>query len=159
METESGLIAPFRKRTRRVPALVAAFFIATLPAVCSGCRAIWDSPGVKIELTDADLAEHPNYSGNIQLLVGATLTVVLFSNGTTGFTWTNPAELSDPTVLSQSSHKYEPPPSGDAGASGREIWTFKALRRGDCSIHLEYSQPWEGGTKGARTFLLAVRIS
>jgi predicted secreted protein len=59
----------------------------------------------------------------------------------------------------QVDQKYEPPEEGGmVGASGKEIRTFKALKKGESSISMEYSQPWDGGTKAAETFELTVLV-
>jgi len=42
------------------------------------------------------------------------------------------------------------------GAGGEEVWTFKALKPGTSSLSMEYSQPWDGGTKAGQTFVLNV---
>jgi predicted secreted protein len=105
-----------------------------------------------------EFERQPNYSGSVQLAVGGTLTVALSSNGSTGFEWSNPAQISDLSVLSQLDHRYVPPSGGGTGAGGLEIWTFRALKKGNCTVYLEYSQPWNGGVKAAWTFRLAVAV-
>lgn len=67
------------------------------------------------------------------------------SNPTTGFQWSELAEISDETVIRQVSHMYvgkeykTPPPPG---TSGEEVWTFEALKEGTVTTFLEYSRPW-----------------
>jgi inhibitor of cysteine peptidase len=101
-----------------------------------------------------------SYSGKeAELGVGGSLIVTLESNpASTGFQW-ELTENSDETVLQRVDQRYEPPEEGGmVGAPGKEIWTFKALKKGESSISLEYSQPWEGGTKAAETFELTVVV-
>ncbi len=101
-----------------------------------------------------------SYSGKqVELGVGGSLIVTLESNpGSTGFQW-ELTKISDETVLQKVDQKYEPPEEGSAvGAPGKEIWTFKGLKKGQSSISMEYSQPWEGGTKAAQTFELTVVV-
>ncbi len=101
-----------------------------------------------------------SYSGKtVELGVGGSLIVTLESNpGSTGFEWGS-AEISDETVLQQVDQRYEAPEEGSMiGAPGKEIWTFKGLKKGESSISMEYSQPWEGGTKAAETFELTVVV-
>ena len=45
------------------------------------------------------------------------------------------------------------------GAGGVENWTFKALAKGETTISMEYSRPWEGGEKAAQTFELTVVVN
>ena len=101
-----------------------------------------------------------SYSGKeVELVVGGSVIVTLESNpGSTGFEWGS-AEISDETVLQQVDQRYEAPEEGSMiGAPGKEIWTFKGLKKGESSISMEYSQPWEGGTKAAETFELTVVV-
>jgi len=64
-------------------------------------------------------------------------------------------------VEEQVAHKFvsperEPPPP--PGTPGKEVWTFKALKQGKSIISMEYSRPWEGGTKAEWTFVLTVVV-
>ncbi len=111
--------------------------------------------------TDVDVSDYPSYTtisisidtfqnqphidAVMNAVVGEELTVTLGSNPTTGFGWSEFAEISDETIVQQTSHKYvgkeyeEPPPPG---TSGEEVWTFKALKKGTTTISIEYSRPW-----------------
>ena len=113
---------------------------------------------VKVELSYEDFCTQPNYSGNIRLLIGGGLTVILYSNPSTGFLWSKLAQISNRTVLMQIDHKWLPATSDRAGASAQQVWTFKTLKRGLSTIYLEYSRPWEGGTKATRTFHLTIVV-
>ena len=102
-----------------------------------------------------------SYSGKeVKLGVGGSLIVTLESNpASTGFQW-ELTENSDETVLQRVDQRYEAPEAGGmVGAPGKDIWTFKALKKGQSSISLEYSQPWVGGTKAAETFDLTVVVT
>ena len=97
-----------------------------------------------------------------EIAVGGTLTVTLESNPTTGFTW-ELTELSDQTVLALIEIKYEPGEEAKqepslSGAGGTEIWSFEALKKGEATISMEYSQPWEGGMKTAKIFEITVIV-
>jgi inhibitor of cysteine peptidase len=62
-------------------------------------------------------------------------------------------------VLKNVANTYEAPEDIDmVGAPGKEIWTFKALKKGTSTISMEYSQPWPNGTKAAETFDLTVVV-
>jgi len=88
---------------------------------------------------------HQHIDVVMSTVVGGELTVTLGSNPTTGFGWSEFAEISDETIVQQISHMYvgkgyeTPPPPG---TSGEEVWIFKALQRGTTTIYLEYSRPW-----------------
>jgi inhibitor of cysteine peptidase len=113
---------------------------------------------VKVELSYEAFSEQPHYSGSVKIGVGGKLTVVLCSNATTGFSWSESAQISDQTVLKQMDHTFLPPTSNQTGAAGKEVWTFKAIRQGMSTVYLEYGQPWEGGAKKAWTFNLTVFV-
>ena len=102
------------------------------------------------------LSVDASYSGKqVEISVGESLIVTLASNASTGFSW-RLAENSDEVELQQSGHEYIAPKSTLLGASGKEVWTFKAIEKGTSTIRLEYSRPWEGGVAPAQTFILTV---
>ena len=95
---------------------------------------------------------------------GDKLTVDLSSNPSTGFRWGEQTTSNNPSVVRQV--KYEskgpvqrsggsPPPPG---APGAEVWTFEALKSGVATLTFSYSQAWPGGTKGAETLKVVVRV-
>ena len=101
-----------------------------------------------------------SYSGQeVELAVGWSLTVTLESNPSTGFQWQLASNMGE-AVLELADHEYEPSeaPAGFCGAGGQEVRTFKALQKGKSTITMEYSQPWEGGTKAAETFVVNVVV-
>jgi len=109
------------------------------------------------ELTCEMFQEKFHHSGDIVLGVDGTLTVILCSNPTTGFQWSESPELSDPTILQQLDHEFIPAEAENiVGGAGKEIFTFETLKRGVSTIHFEYSRLWEGGEKGEWTFDLEV---
>lgn len=100
----------------------------------------------------------------VKVAVGGTLTVELDSNPSTGFKW-ELMSISDPGVVEKTGEKFEAamikraegsPPI--VGAPGRELWTFKALKKGKSGVSMQYSQPWTGDTKGVRSFDLTVVV-
>lgn len=62
--------------------------------------------------------------------------------------------------MEQVSHEYVPPQGtqSQVGASGREVWVFRALEKGTTTVYMEYSRPWQGGEKGVWTFELTVNV-
>ena len=90
--------------------------------------------------------EEPHCSGDVVLGGAGTLTVILCSNPTTGFEWFELPQISDTSVLRQGTHEFIP--SGDlaekpppAGSPGKEVQTFKTLKKGISTISFEYSGP------------------
>jgi len=99
-----------------------------------------------------------SYTGKeIEVAVGSSLIVTLESNPTTGFKW----ELTrgaDDAVLELVDYKFEAPESTLIGAGGKEVWVFKALKKGRSIISMKYRRPWERSIKAAKTFVLEVIV-
>ena len=116
---------------------------------------------VSVEASCDDFIKLQHITKEVQVAVGDSFTVTLCSNPSTGFLWSETAQVSDQTVLQQTDHKLvmpesEPPPP--PGTPGQEVWTFQALKKGTSTISMEYSRPWEGGEKAEWTFVLAVVV-
>jgi len=119
-------------------------------------------PPSSVEVSCDEFIELPpgerDISKEVSVAVGDSFTVTLCSNPTTGFQWES-AQISDKTVLQQVDYEFVPPKAKDVeGAPGKEIWTFKALKQGTSIVSMDYSRPWEGGEKGAWTFVLTVVV-
>jgi inhibitor of cysteine peptidase len=102
-----------------------------------------------------------NISDTIEINNGDTLVVVLCSNPTTGFQWSEDAQISNATVLKQEVHEFSGPesdPPSPVGTPGVESWRFQTLQPGTSTVYVEYSRPWEGGEKGVWTFTLDVTV-
>ena len=108
----------------------------------------------------SEVSVDESYNGKeVEIAVDGSLTVTLESNATTGFQWDEASKIGDQTVLKQVEHQFIAPEStGMVGAPGKEVWTFRALKKGNSTISMEYSQPWEGGTKAGETFALTVVV-
>ncbi|MFC2004830.1 protease inhibitor I42 family protein [Chloroflexota bacterium] len=91
--------------------------------------------------------------------INDTLSIVLCSNPTTGFRWSEAATIRDSTVVSQVDHSYAPPePGSGVGAAGVETFTFQGLKPGMTNISMSYGRPWEEGEKGAWIFDITVVV-
>jgi inhibitor of cysteine peptidase len=97
----------------------------------------------------------------IEAAPGDIIKITLDSNITTGYQW-QLLSNSDEQAVSLLDHQYvEPTASGGepiVGAGGSEEWTFEAAAAGSSELHLEYSQPWEGGMKAEQTFDLTIVV-
>ncbi len=114
---------------------------------------------VSLEVSCDEFMQQQHISQEVEVAAGDSLIVTLCSNPTTGFQWSETAQISDQTVLQQLDHKFvSPEETGVVGAPGQEVWTFEALKKGTSSVSMEYSQPWEGGEKGEWTFELTVVV-
>ena len=98
-------------------------------------------------------------SNEIEIPLNGSLIVTLDSNASTGFHWSQQAQISDQTVLRQTDHKYLPPAGGAPGAPGKEVWTFEALSEGTSTIFMEYRQPWKPSGQPAQVFGLIVVVN
>jgi inhibitor of cysteine peptidase len=115
--------------------------------------------GASVAVSCDDFGTQRHISKEVTVAVGNSFTVSLCSNATTGFQWSESAQIGDPTVVQQTDHKFvSPETEGLVGAPGKEVWTFKALKKGTSTIYLEYGRPWEGGEKGEWTFNLTVVV-
>ena len=74
---------------------------------------------------------------------GSTFAFRLEGNITTGYTWQ--AMIEDEQILKLESNEYEPEDSELVGSGGTATLTFKALKKGETKLTLEYAQDWEGG--------------
>jgi len=118
------------------------------------------SPAIDVSYDDFMNLQH--ISQEVEVAVDDSFTVTLGSNpASTGFQWSESAQISDQTVLQQTAHELVPPTDGlllSPGTPGKEIWTFQALKKGDSTVSMEYSQPWEGGEEATWTFNLTVTV-
>ncbi|MBA7584349.1 hypothetical protein ES708_26302 [subsurface metagenome] len=101
----------------------------------------------------------PHIDAVMSTVVRGELTVTLGSNPTSFFRWSENAEISDESVVRQTSHIFigpgiEKPP----GTPGEEVFTFKALKKGTTTILLEYSRPWKEEDVGLWAVFIAVTI-
>jgi len=118
------------------------------------------SPAIDVSYDDFMNSQH--ISQETEVAVDSSFTVTLGSNpASTGFQWSEPAQISDQTVLQQTAYELVPPTNGlllAPGTPGKEVWTFQALREGECTISMEYSRPWEDGEQATWTFNLTVTV-
>ena len=109
-----------------------------------------------IDVSCEQFRENPNNISIFQIEIGDKVTVRLCSNPTTGFQWSY--EMSGDTVLKEEDHDFEEPDSDVVGASGTDVWTFEGTAKGTTEVLMEYSKPWEGGTKKEWTYKMTVTV-
>ena len=136
--------------------LITVFALLTLSLWLAACAT--GTSATSVEVSCDDFGNQPHMSKQINVAAGSTFTVTLCSNATTGFEWSESAQISDTTVTQQTGHEFVAPETSLVGAPGKEVWTFKALKDGTSTISMEYSRPWEGGEKGEWTFDLNVVV-
>ena len=118
------------------------------------------SPAVALGVSCNQFTATPNVQQTTHLAVGATATIGLCANPTTGYSWEAPT-ISDPAVVEVVSSVYQGPPEASppvVGASGRQVFTLRAKAPGAATVSIGYGQPWAGGEKGAWTYQLVVTV-
>lgn len=138
----------------RMMPVFAMLILAMLLVACA------PATGTSVNVTCDEFGSQANVSKQLSVASGNTFTVTLCSNATTGFKWSESAQIGDQTVVQQTGHEFlSPEKKGIVGAPGAEVWTFKALKKGTSTIKMEYGRPWEGGEKGVWIFNLAVTVN
>ena len=148
---------------------IKTIFVISVVIILTGLTACSSGPTrPSVEVSYEDFLEVQGtisrlVSKEIEVSAGSSFTVTLWSNATTGFNWSELATIGNQNIVEQIDHEYVAPYSDDdtptpPGTSGKEVWTFKALKKGTSDIHMEYSQPWEGGEKDAFSFFLTVVV-
>ncbi|MEE8598893.1 MAG: protease inhibitor I42 family protein [Dehalococcoidales bacterium] len=115
-----------------------------------------------IDVSYDDFMNLQHISQETEVAVDDSFTVTLGSNpASTGFQWSESAQISDQTILQQTAYELVPPTDGlllAPGTPGKEIWTFQALKEGESTVSMEYSRSWEEGEEAAWTFNLTVTV-
>ena len=138
-----------------------AIFISIFVIISMGFSSCTSSETILSASCDDFMKLQPNavITKQIEIPVNGTLDVELCSNASTGFKWLEVAVIGDFKVMQQVNHSVTAPDSkGIVGAPGKETWVFKALKAGQCTISNEYSQPWQGGTKGSWKYIINVTV-
>jgi inhibitor of cysteine peptidase len=138
----------------RMTPILAMLILSLWLAACA------PATGTSVNVSCDDFGNQQHISKQMEVAAGNTFTVTLCSNATTGFQWSESAQISDQTVVQQTGHEFvSPENTGIVGAPGSEVWTFKALKKGTSTIIMDYSRPWEGGEKDVWTFNLTVVVN
>ena len=125
-------------------------FILLLPSCLVTSR------DVNVDISCDEFRANNHVRNDFQVEIGDKIRAKLCSNPTTGFKWEY--EMSNETVLKEEDHDFEEPKGDVPGAAGIEVWTFEAVEKGTTEVHMEYSQPWEGGLKEEWTYTITVTV-
>jgi len=93
----------------------------------------------------------------IETEAGQSFTVTLDANPTTGYMWQFAARL-DEAVVKLVGSEFKQSDGKLVGAGGKQIWTFKAVGKGNTKISLKYVRPWEKGVPPAKTATVEVTV-
>ena len=91
------------------------------------------------------LEKEINIEDEVSFPVNKGVTVVLCSNASTGYRWTDPARIDDESVVKQTGHEYVGPVGDKVGAAGTEKFILNGVTTGKTTVYLEYVGPGEGG--------------
>jgi len=137
----------------RIILIFSAFIILASFLGCSSGN------NIKFEIPYEDFFEDQHFTWEANADIGDTIVVTLGSNPTTGFTWPDIAQIGNKEILKQVDHTFIPPENtGIVGSSGKDVWIFKAQKKGMTTISMDYSRPWEGGEKGEWTFKATINV-
>jgi inhibitor of cysteine peptidase len=140
---------------------VAASILIILLSACAPAATPPTPPApspAAVNVTCEQFSQKAQIVQDVTVAAGSTITVTLCSNASTGFSWGEQAQISNPEVLKQTSHKTIAPATSMPGAPGNQVWTFQALKAGVSTASFSYSRPWEGGEKDVQTFKLNVTV-
>jgi len=113
---------------------------------------------VKLKASCDDFRSNKDITKSVTLDVRGRLQITLCSNPSTGYQWSDSAQISDHTVLWQTSHTTSPSDSGALGAPSQERWTFQALHQGTTTLSLQYARSWKGKSPDNWTFRVNVKV-
>ncbi|MFC1893683.1 protease inhibitor I42 family protein [Chloroflexota bacterium] len=114
---------------------------------------------ISLEIPYEDFTRDQHFTWAANTDIGDTIIVKVGSNPTTGFTWPDIVQISNQDIVRQTDHKFvSPGQTAVPGASGKDVWTFKALKTGTTTISMGYSKPWEGGEKSEWTFIATIIV-
>jgi inhibitor of cysteine peptidase len=110
-------------------------------------------------VTPAPAQPQPQTTQTISLSPGASTTIVLRDNPSTGFKWRlNTAQSTNLAVVRVIDRGYQAGQSGLIGAPGSPHWEIKARVPGSASVVFTYARPWEHKPP-AETHVVQVNIA
>lgn len=113
---------------------------------------------VTVKVSCDEFQEEKEVSKSVKLAKHGRLEVTLCTNPSTGYEWSDSAQISNHSVLWQTSHRTTSSSDGALGSPGGAVWEFKALKEGKSKISLEYGRSWEGDGEDNWSFNLQVEV-
>ncbi|MGA8612759.1 MAG: protease inhibitor I42 family protein [Xanthobacteraceae bacterium] len=110
-------------------------------------------------LTPPGAQTQPQTNQTVSLSPGASTTIVLRENPSTGFKWRLDTALStNLAIIRLIDRGYQAAQSGLIGAPGSHRWEIKARAPGTASVVFAYARPWEHGPP-AETHVIQVNVA
>ena len=122
-------------------------YLLLIMVLVMGCS-FTENEQVSFKATCDQLSTKKHLTWNVQANPNDLLFVTLCSNPTTGFQWSESAQISDKSVIEQKNHTFTASAKPLLGSASREDWTLSTLKKGTTTVVWEYSRPWDGGEKG-----------
>ena len=137
-----------------VRSVLATLLCGLVVAACSGTPA-----NVPLGATCDQFRATPTIEQSVATTIGTDVTIALCANPSTGFAWEEP-QIADAAVIRLVDRRHQAPGASPpiVGAAGSEILTIHTITAGSTTLSTQYSQPWEGGTKGEWTYRLSVTV-
>ncbi len=131
-----------KNRNLLVIILIFLFVFSFLSLATSGKENLGRLNPVQVEVTCDDFQFNNHITKSVKLAVHGRLEITLCSNPSTGYQWSDQAQINDHTVIWQTSHTTTGSSSSMLGAPSTEGWTFQGLNAGKTTISLEYGRSW-----------------
>ncbi len=143
----------------KIQSAVLALLVATSLVGCADKTNSAEGPQTQtIEISYDEFQAEKQLSRSITMNVGDTLKISLASNPSTGFQWAEKLLISEPKVMTQTSHETVASTAGRPGAASTEVWTLQAKAPGNTTVSSTYGRPWPGGEKDAWVFSANVTV-
>ncbi len=133
--------------TKRLSQITTGLVLLMLAILLAGCGG-----GTVKKYTEA------NSGSTIELKAGDEINIVLESNETTGFVWSQ-ADGMDTRVIEKVSDQYYASTSNRVGAPGEHTWIFKALQQGETKIKLNLGKPWETDVVPLKALTYTIKVT
>ena len=110
---------------RAKPVLIVA--VAVLLSALGACSPAIPKQ-VSLAVSNEEFTQAQHISRQVEVAEGGSLIVVLASNPSTGFQWTEQAQIVDQTVLQQMAHRYIPQETAGGGLGLLAGWYWFVQR-------------------------------
>ncbi len=132
---------------KRLSHLATGLVLLLLAIVLAGCGG-----GAVKKYTEA------NSGSTIELKAGDEINIVLESDESTGYVWSQ-ADGMDTRVVEKVSDQYYASTSDKAGAPGEHTWIYKALEQGETKIKLNLGKPWETDVVPLKSLTFTIKVT
>lgn len=139
--------------------MISRMFLS-LAIVASGAAACSSAQASALGATCDDFDRTPGIRQSVEIPLGGETTIVLCSNPSTGFGWTEP-QILDAGVLRLVDTTYSGPDAANlpiVGAAGGQVLKIRGLAVGRTALSTSYDRSWAGGEKGHWAYTVDVTV-